>query len=360
MTPPVQIPCRPRAAIELPAEPPEWLHLVPVGSWVHWSGRELTIGAAETAEIVASFVRARIDLVVDYEHQTLNTLSNGQPAPAAGWIDRMEARADGVWGHVQSWTSAAIGFLSRREYRYLSPVIELDARDRVSGESLGMALSSVALTNNPFFAGDLSPVVSRGGPLNLLPLLLAALALPEDTTAEAALEAVKALKEKADSAATLEARAAVGDGFVAAAGWKKVPKDAAAQIGALVAAKGRADELETQLAAAKAVQVDLQAQLLTAKAAAASSAVDNLVARAVDSGKVPPALEKTFREFAIANVATATKWLDEAPVLVASGRQVDPAVGAKKTADTLSPEEQAICAQLRLTPEKYLAAKGGK
>ena len=36
--------------------------------------------------IMAQFKGRHLDLVIDYEHQTLHKEANGQPAPAAGWM----------------------------------------------------------------------------------------------------------------------------------------------------------------------------------------------------------------------------------------------------------------------------------
>lgn len=64
----------------------------------------------------------RLDLVIDYEHQTRFSEQNGAPAPAAAWIKRLVNKGrDGLWGEIE-WTPRAAEAVRNKEYRYLSPV----------------------------------------------------------------------------------------------------------------------------------------------------------------------------------------------------------------------------------------------
>ncbi|MCP4109601.1 MAG: hypothetical protein GY749_29450, partial [Desulfobacteraceae bacterium] len=69
----------------------------------------------ESAEIVIShFESLGHDMVVDYEHQTLE----GVQAPAAGWVTKIEYRdGDGLYVHTE-WTEKAVQYIEKREYRY--------------------------------------------------------------------------------------------------------------------------------------------------------------------------------------------------------------------------------------------------
>lgn len=98
--------------------------------------------------------RRAIDIVVDYEHQTL---TNSQ-APASGWIKGLSLGNDGIYANVE-WTDRAKGYLSNKEYRYLSPVVLVRKSDRKVS-----LLHSVALTNTPAINGMVPIVNSFGAP----------------------------------------------------------------------------------------------------------------------------------------------------------------------------------------------------
>ncbi|GAB1382581.1 hypothetical protein MASR1M50_09000 [Burkholderiales bacterium] len=66
------------------------MQITPAGDFGPSDGRALDVpawrvDAAIAARVIAAHNPAQ-PLVIDYEHQTLNAESNGQPAPAAGWM----------------------------------------------------------------------------------------------------------------------------------------------------------------------------------------------------------------------------------------------------------------------------------
>jgi len=121
----------------------QWIHLIPAGEFTARDGRG-PFSAGDAGKIVAASIQyaGTRQIPVDYEHQTDNAPKNGQPAPAAGWIKTLQARADGVWGLVE-WTAKAVEHLKAKEYRYLSPVFNY----REDGEVTRVLRA--ALTNNP-------------------------------------------------------------------------------------------------------------------------------------------------------------------------------------------------------------------
>jgi len=155
-------PCNHYFELSLPlsenTEVPEWIHVLPFGSYKHPKGL-LRITESEAQKVVQNFKDDPRDLVLDYEHQSLNTIANGQPAPAAGWIKELELREDGVWAKVE-WTERAKEHIKNKEYKYVSPVYVPDYKDPKTGESVGPKLVSVALTNTPFLP-DLKPIVNK-------------------------------------------------------------------------------------------------------------------------------------------------------------------------------------------------------
>jgi phage I-like protein len=126
---------------ELQAE--QWIHLLPAGEFRARDGRGPWMLSDADAVILASAAYAGLKTIpVDYDHQIDNAIKNGQPAPAAGWIKRLESRADGLWGLVE-WTEKAMAHLSAKEYRYLSPVFNFTPNGKVT------RVLRAALTNNP-------------------------------------------------------------------------------------------------------------------------------------------------------------------------------------------------------------------
>ncbi|ABS08238.1 phage protease [Shewanella baltica] len=92
------------------------------------------------------------DLVIDYEHQTLNKEKNGQPAPAAGWfnIDDVQYR-QGLGLFIKPrFTDNAIAYLTAKEYKYFSLVFGYD-----TSTGRPQFIHSAALTNRPGVDGML-------------------------------------------------------------------------------------------------------------------------------------------------------------------------------------------------------------
>jgi phage I-like protein len=89
------------AALEAGAgEAPGWVRLLPLGEVPLGDEREpLWVDREALAAMVAHFEARGLDLVVDYEHQTLS----GQKAPAAGWIKNRSSQQLAVssqWGRA--------------------------------------------------------------------------------------------------------------------------------------------------------------------------------------------------------------------------------------------------------------------
>ena len=96
--------------------------------------------------------RRAVDIVVDYEHQTLADIQ----APAGGWIKELVLKSDGIFAKVE-WTKRAKDYLRNREYRYLSPVVMVRKKDRRASQ-----IHSVGLTNTPAING-MMPIVNSIG-----------------------------------------------------------------------------------------------------------------------------------------------------------------------------------------------------
>ncbi len=141
------------ATKELSAGVPEEFQLLPFGEIDIEGDRPAKLDDAAAQAVVAEFQRRGNDMVIDYEHQTL---TDGV-APAAGWIKRLVYRGkEGLWAFVE-WTQKAKEYLANREYRYFSPVMWVNASDRMI-----VRIENVALTNYPK-VNNLRPIMAKMG-----------------------------------------------------------------------------------------------------------------------------------------------------------------------------------------------------
>lgn len=283
-------------------------------------------------------------IVVDFEHQSLMTESNGQPAPAAGWIDPQSltwepsAAEPGLYGAV-TWTMKAKAMIDADEYRYLSPVFPYDSE---TGEPLDII--SVALTNTPAIneeqAAAAAALATRGyfnhpeeDHSMDLKQLLAALGLPENTSEADAMAAVAALKTKADEAET--------------------------QIAALTAkAQGNPDPAKF---VPVAVVNDMRTQLAALTSQVNTDQVGRLVDQAIADGKLLEPQRQWATEYGNADIAGLRQYIQDSPVIAAArgGTQTDGENPAGKGGNgtQLNDSELAVCKALGLTPDEFAKGK---
>jgi phage I-like protein len=149
------------------------------GEWVK-SGRKFAITEADLANVVSNFCKRKNEqVVVDYEHASeMPQVALGGPVPAAGWIHELSvvgnpgtrvrlqeegdppafaAESRTLLGMVE-WTPDALGMIQRGAYRFFSPAIDWECRDKETGAPQGATLTSGALTNHPFLE-ELPPIM---------------------------------------------------------------------------------------------------------------------------------------------------------------------------------------------------------
>lgn len=114
------------------------VRLLPLGL-VHSTKGDFLVDNESFQSIRCKFMERQLQIPIDYEHQTLKDMQ----APAAGWIKDIMLKNDGIYGAVD-WTDRAAEYLKNREYRYLSPVVLTQGKERRV-----VALHSAALTNTP-------------------------------------------------------------------------------------------------------------------------------------------------------------------------------------------------------------------
>ena len=137
---------------------PVWNQLAKIGQWAgHPSGR-FQITAKEIGEIVRNFrATENRKIPIDFEHASEADPTEGSiptdGAPAQGWIIDLQDRGDaGLWGLVE-WLPKAREYVRSKQYRFFSPAIRFNSRDRVTAANIGARMTSGALTNNPFLDG---------------------------------------------------------------------------------------------------------------------------------------------------------------------------------------------------------------
>ena len=120
---------------------PEWIQLMPSGPVVAGrDGRQWKM--SDAAAVIAA---TNLPFALDYEHAQDLKAVNGEEAPAAAWIDKLEIRNGEVWGHA-SWTERAARSVASREYRFVSPTFVYGVNSEV------LRLVGGGLVNRPNFS----------------------------------------------------------------------------------------------------------------------------------------------------------------------------------------------------------------
>lgn len=348
-------------------------HLVqytPTGHFQPADGRTIDvpswhIDAALAAQVIANHAARGQPSVIDYEHQTLHKEKNGQPAPAAGWLQALRwIEGRGLFGEVE-WTEEAKAQIDAKKYRYFSPVFEYD---KTNGNVLAVHMGAV--TNHPGLHGlePLSllaaataaflPAPQEQTTMNpLLAAVLATLGLPNNTDEKGAITALTAVGSIKDLQAKASAGEAATHVATAACTALSLPADAKADtvtaaLTAVVAA-GKPDPAKyVPVETVTAMQTELAA--LTSKQLSAD--IDAAIKPALADGRLLPAQEPWARDLGKSNMAALTAFLDNAPKIAAlSGTQTQgqPPAGTAKGDAQLSASELAVCTAMGLSPDEY-------
>jgi phage I-like protein len=297
---------------------PDWIQLLPAGPAIVGSdGRAWSL--PDPSALVTAFAARNKPLVVDWEHASEHRAPKGLDAPAAGWVDRIEERAGAIYGHVE-WTAKAAAQIAAKEYRFLSPVFTYRKADAAI-----VALTSAGLTNQPNL--NLTALNQEQPPMDLA-LITAALGLSDSADIPAIVAAINALKSESAAAAN-RAETPPLDKFIPRADY-----DAALQ---------RATNAEQQLAT---VSKERQATEITA-----------LVESALQAKKIIPATKDYYVAMCQTEggIAAFKAFLDKAPPHIGEAPAISgkPVGTQKPTADTLTPEQRAICTAMGLDPAVY-------
>ena len=301
-----------------------WQQLLPAGDFSARDGRPFDVPGGKwkmngqiAAALIAKAKGLGQDVLIDYDHQTLNAAKTGKPAPAAGWFngDEIEWReGEGLFVKPR-WTAPAAALVANREYRFMSAVFPYDEN------GIPLELRMAAITNDPGVVGmqalaALSAELSNTPNSNqenktmneLLAKLLAKLGISVPETGQVSEDQAKQALDALDEALNKS---------------KKVP-EMEQSVAALTAQVN-----EKQIDLAKYVPVETYNAMVT-QVAALSAQVEvtdsaTLLKEAKEQGKVLAAEETYLTQFAKQKGVAALKaLLDSRPAIAAlTARQTD-------------------------------------
>lgn len=316
---------------------PEWVHLVPTAK-----GEVATADArgpflVEDAEaIVAASLADGGELQIDENHAQDLAAPNGAASPARGWIDALEVRQDGIWGHVK-WTDAGRALVADRAYRAMSPVVLHDKAKRI------VRILGASLVNRPNFRG--LAALNQEAQMGPMKKVAEALGLAGDADEDAILGAIAKTKE-APQVALNAALTEIGTALGVEGG------DAKAVLAAAKLAKvatGSAGELQVQLNAVRSELDGLKAAAQQAKSAA-------FIDQALREGRagVNAANRDELVALHMESPAAVEKLIGAAPRLVGSGIDTRVAPPAPKDGEiALNAEQLAVVEALGTSAEAY-------
>lgn len=248
---------------------PEWVHLLPA-----------TKGAVDTRDARGPYViedaQAVIDAsfadgepFIDLNHSTDLAAPKGGASPAVGWIKKMEARSDGIWGFVE-WNEAGQTAVSQRAYRSLSPVLL-----HHEGDKIIRSIPRASLVNTPNLRG-LAALNAQDTGMNMSKIAKA-LGLGDDADEDAILAAIGKMS-KTQAAAQSVSRIAVAVGLQKDAGEDAI-------LTAIQSAQDGGDSAEI-IKGLQSNLSDVTAELGAIKEARAKEAAIQFVDAAIREGHV--------------------------------------------------------------------------
>lgn len=318
-----------KIGLEKGADLPEWFVIFAAGTTEIEGDGSFVVDELAYEAVLERIERRGIEIVFDYEHQTLC----GDKAPAAGWCKQWRYR-DGVGIEARvEWTEKAAEFLAAGEYRYFSPVFYVRQSDRRLA-----AVTSVALTNSPK-TNKLQPLIAKMGieeedDMNLLQLLIAAFGMSEDSNEAAVVAKAKELLEKGN--------------------MPLVAKDI---LTALEMEDGDVRGVVASIHAIKQVPKTMvpRADFDALRAKVEGQEAETLVAAALKEGKITPDQKDWATTYAKADAAGFTTFVAKAPQVVPVGGL--PPGSPPQEDGALSPEEKLVAKQMGVDEADLIAAK---
>lgn len=289
---------------------PEEIKILPLGH-VHSQKGDFEVDDESVESIKKQFKSRKLDLVIDYEHQTLKDVQ----APAGGWIEDIYKGEDAVLAKVR-WTDKAKEYIRNREYRYLSPVVMVRKKDRKAA-----AIHSAALTNTPAIDGmfalvnsiDITNHEEEDTQMDLKKLA-ALLGLPETATEEDAEKALAALAEASKEANKgNEGKKEGGDAEDA------VPVANSVVLSLLgLGADAKTEDVATAIMMLKAGTGNDEA--LALKEELKERNAEDMVQMALKEGKITAAQKEWAKTYALSDKEGFKAFMEKAPLVIPQGK----------------------------------------
>jgi phage I-like protein len=187
-----------------------WYQLAPYGEFPHTAGKvNQVIDKVAAQKMSSSFSnempQGQPGLLVDYEHYAHSPDGSTE---AAGWIEGLQARDDGLYANIR-WTTNGLEAVKGGKYRFISPTwFREQCEDLGNGKLRPTRLNDAALTNLPNLKGmkPLSDKANNPGDNSPQPKtqmknkIVTMLGLDAEATDEAVLSALTILQNKANQA----------------------------------------------------------------------------------------------------------------------------------------------------------------
>lgn len=310
---------------------PNEIKILPLGK-VHSQKGDFEVDDESVDMIIRQFKGRHLDLVIDYEHQTLQDVQ----APAGGWIKELYKGEDAIVAKVE-WTPKAQEYLKNKEYRYLSPVVFVRKSDKKAAK-----IHSVALTNTPAIDG-MFPIVNSVDiedddlkeEQNIMELkeLITLLGLPETATLEDVRKALAGLVKKPE-----ETEVVANSNILSLLNLKEDAKT---------------EDVVASIMALKAGDAKIASKVEALKKKLAERNADELVAVALKEGKITAAQKSWAKQYALSDKEGFKSFMDKAPVVVDLGKMDLKDAPEKNTADDVDMQILKNCGISEEDYKKY-------
>ena len=297
-------------------ECPDKIKILPVGR-INSEKGDFVVDEESYNAMKAEMQRRGIDIVIDYEHQTLQDVQ----APASGWVKELIYTPEAIIAKVE-WTQKAQEYLKNKEYRYLSPVVLTRKKDNKA-----VALHSLALTNTPAINGMFAIVNSAnietendtGGKGMDLQKLKELLGLPADAAEETIMNA---LMEKLGGAEKKEESETKEEPEPGKEQGKETEVVANSVILGLLGLQENAktEDVAGKIMALKAGADSQQQEIADALNRLKNREADEVVMNALKAGKITAAQKDWAKDYVLKDRKGFDAFIEKAPVVVPVGK----------------------------------------
>jgi phage I-like protein len=336
---------------------PETFIIFPLGQVTGEGIESFTVDEESIRQVQDEHLRKGIDLVVDYEHQSLG----GGVAPAAGWITGFFKKENALACSIK-WTEKAREYISQREYRYFSPVAKITESRRLAG------FQSMALTNLPV-GHNLQPLVpmkNDGG--RGMKKILGLLGLTDTSTEDDVVNAIKSIMtgkgtmheemartlEMSQTATHEEVMGRIAQlKFAAAAPAPAAGEEILTELG-LQKGAGKSEVIANIRAMKQTIVNGINpAEFQVMKQRLAAIETEKIVTLAMSEGKITAAQREWAEKYATDDPEGFKLFTEKAPVIVTM-KQVAAGNGPeKKPEKVITEEDKAVMGQMGVTEEEF-------